>query len=239
MTFILLLPLLVCCVAIVVLVVITSDKFLSGTVYPERLKGKVVIITGSASGIGEVVAKKLANHGAHVVMLDVSALGLKRVSNEITKKGGVASSYLCDVSDVKAVSSMAAKVKAEFPQGIDVLINNAGVVGEGKNLIDWSNEDLAKTLGINALGPLYMIKAAITLCHVFLKDMIKRDQGRIVNVASSAGSLLRVQGSSDSCEQFVKAWPWHVNTRMFNGVTKAFLRFKFHKKSARNVKEWE
>mmetsp|Transcript_5530 Transcript_5530/g.9249 ORF Transcript_5530/g.9249 Transcript_5530/m.9249 type:complete len:213 (-) Transcript_5530:684-1322(-) len=180
MTFILLLPLLVCCVAIVVLVVITSDKFLSGTVYPERLKGKVVIITGSASGIGEVVAKKLANHGAHVVMLDVSALGLKRVSNEITKKGGVASSYLCDVSDVKAVSSMAAKVKAEFPQGIDVLINNAGVVGEGKNLIDWSNEDLAKTLGINALGPLYMIK-------VFLKDMIKRDQGRIVNVASSAG----------------------------------------------------
>jgi len=217
-----------------VLVVINSDKFLSGTVFPRRLEGKVVVVTGSASGIGEIVAKKLANHGAQVVMLDVSAQGLKRVSNEITKNGGVAFSYMCDVSDVKAISSMATKVKAKFPKGVDILINNAGVVGEGKNLLDWSNEDLAKTMGINVLGPLFMIK-------VFMKDMIKRDQGRIVNVASSAGrsyacrlsaycaskaALIHANNSlrlelrrANSKVATSLLMPWHVNTRMFNGVT--------------------
>lgn len=141
--------------------------------------GKVVLVTGAASGIGRETAFAFAERGARLVLVDVDAAGLERTALLCQKLGAEAEAHVTDVSSADAMRELADRVHARMP-AVDVLVNNAGVgvagsfVGTDLALWDWA-------LGIN-------VKGVVHGCHFFLPKMIERGTGgHVVNVASAAG----------------------------------------------------
>jgi NAD(P)-dependent dehydrogenase (short-subunit alcohol dehydrogenase family) len=141
------------------------------------LEGKVVVITGAASGIGRSLAVQFAAKGARLALSDVNAKGLRQTMRML-KKGTDARSYTLDVSDRKAVFAHAAQVRRDFGAA-HYVINNAGatVVGTIANL---SIEEIEWQLGINLWGVIYGTKA-------FLPMMLEQKEGCIVNISSVFG----------------------------------------------------
>ncbi len=148
------------------------------------LKNKTVLITGAAHGIGKLMAEKIAALGARLVICDVNAAGLERTADEIRQKGTAVFDRAFDISDRQAVYTSAEEIISEAGL-IDILINNAGVVFTGE-ILSIPDEMHIKQVEINLMGTLWMIKA-------FAPDMVKRNEGHIVNIASSAG-LLAIPG---------------------------------------------
>jgi all-trans-retinol dehydrogenase (NAD+) len=149
------------------------------------IAGKHVVITGAGSGIGRLVASRMAAKGAPVTLLDISEDGLRRAVEQILGAGGRARSYKCDVSDRETVARLASQIVQEAGP-VDILVNNAGVVS-GDWLLDLSDAQIERTFGVDALGLFWMTRA-------FLPAMIERNSGHIVNVASAAGLV-------GSCEE--------------------------------------
>lgn len=143
-------------------------------------RGKSVLITGAARGLGQLMAQRMAALGARVVLWDLDEAALGRVQAQLP--GSAA--YACDVSDVGAVQSVAARVLAE--QGpIDILINNAGIIS-GKLLLELTERDIQRTFGVNALALFWTTRA-------FLPGMIERGRGHVVTIASAAGLVATVR----------------------------------------------
>lgn len=200
--------------------------------YPVKsVTDKVVLITGGGSGIGRLMALKFAALGAKTVLWDVNKRGLDSVKDEIEKAGGRCSVYVVDVTDRALVYKTAKDVGA-----VDILINNAGIV-TGKKLLECPDELMEKTVQVNTISHFWTIKA-------FLPDMIKRNDGHIVTIASAAG-MFGVAGLVDYCaskfgamgigeslamelrklKSNVKATticPYYINTGMFDGVKTRF-----------------
>jgi len=149
---------------------------------PPRLEwsDQVVLITGGASGIGELLANTLAVRGVTVVVLDVKPI--------VTENYNIAY-YKCDVSDWDEVSKVAKTIIEEVGHPT-MLINNAGVV-QGKTLLDLSPEDIKQTFGVNTLAHFWTLKA-------FLPGMIEQKTGHIVSVSSITGMIGAAQ-MSDYC----------------------------------------
>ncbi len=154
----------------------------------KSLKGKNILITGGAAGIGREMALLFAREKANLILMDINKTKLKETEKEVSALGAKVSVHPCDVSDHKAVEKIARLVKKEGD--VDILINNAGIV-IGKSISDISYEEMKKTIDINLLGLMWMTKQ-------FLPDMIKRGSGHIVNIASAAG-LLAVPRMGDYC----------------------------------------
>lgn len=156
-----------------------------------NLSGKVVLITGAASGIGKQMALRIAEHGAHLVLWDLNESGMAQVAQQVEASPGGAKAhcYVCDVSDRAQVYAVAERVKAEVGAP-DVLINNAGVVS-GKPFLDLPDDKIEKTFAVNTLALFWTAKA-------FLPDMVRRNSGHVVTVASSAG-LVGVARLTDYC----------------------------------------
>ena len=134
-------------------------------------------------GMGRLYALRAAREGAGVVILwDVDADGLAKTAAEVTALGARAVVRQVDLADRTAIAEAAAECKAESP--LTLLVNNAGIV-RGALFWDHSPErDIALTMDINALAPMYVT-------HAFLPDMMA-DAGRprrILNVASAAGTV--------------------------------------------------
>ena len=147
-----------------------------------RLDGKVAIITGGNSGVGEATATLFAKEGAKVVITARRVDKLNAVAEKITNDGGEVFAVPCDVSKVDQVNEMVAKVIEKYGQ-IDVLVNNAGVLEEGLKPIDTcTDEDLEYVLGINTKGCLYCTRAVV-------KEMKKQNKGSIINLDSVAGAF--------------------------------------------------
>src|SRR6202795_4312215 len=90
-----------------------------------RLYGRMAIVTGAATGIGRAIAHKFAANGASVCLLDVSQTQAEKVATEITRAGGTASAYECDVTDRASIESTFHTI---LQQGrVHILVNNAGV----------------------------------------------------------------------------------------------------------------
>lgn len=89
-----------------------------------RLSGKVAIITGAASGMGEATAELMAKEGASILVADINLEGAQRVAQRIVDRGGAASAQYVDISDPGLIEEMVAKAKAEFGR-LDVLHSNA------------------------------------------------------------------------------------------------------------------
>jgi all-trans-retinol dehydrogenase (NAD+) len=145
---------------------------------------KTVLITGAAHGIGKLMAEKIAGMGASLVLCDVNRTGLEKTAEELRKKGTTVFAHAFDISNREQVYD-AAKVILKETGKVDILINNAGVVFTGE-ILNLPDEMHIKQVEINLLGTLWMIKA-------FLPDMVIRNEGHLVNIASSAG-LLAIPG---------------------------------------------
>ena len=141
--------------------------------------GQVVMITGAASGFGELLARELAAMGARLVLGDRNHEGLQRVAAELRAAGAEVVDLHCDVTREAEVKAMVDAAVASFGR-LDVGVNNAGMSTPMKALIDTLESDLDLNFAVNAKGVFFGMKHQIT-------QMLKQGGGVILNVASMAG----------------------------------------------------
>ncbi len=142
-----------------------------------RFAGQTAIVTGAGRGMGRAVALGLAAEGANVVVAEVDAASAKEVAGEIQKAGAGALAVNVDISSVADVRRLFEKAVAEFG-GVDILVNNAGI-GIAKPLVDYTEADWDKQLGVNLKGMFFATQEAARI-------MIPKRRGKIVNFASTA-----------------------------------------------------
>ena len=108
------------------------SKVSAGGKSARRIEGKIAIVTGSAQGFGKGIAEHMAAEGAYIVVADMNEAGAKATANELCERfgAGIAISVGANVSDEESVKAMVAKCVSEFG-GLDVLVNNAGIVRAG------------------------------------------------------------------------------------------------------------
>ncbi|OZF39568.1 glucose 1-dehydrogenase [Rhodococcus sp. 14-2483-1-2] len=145
-----------------------------------RLEGKIALVTGASSGIGRAIALELARSGAAaVVVADLSdgpREGGRSTTALIAESSDAEALFVhCDVSDSAQVT--AAVGAAESLGGLDVLVNNAGIVGPGSRLTEIDDDAIDAVLRVNICGTLYGCRAAARV-------MTPRGSGSIVNVSS-------------------------------------------------------
>ncbi|CAI2353806.1 unnamed protein product [Caenorhabditis sp. 36 PRJEB53466] len=191
----------------------------NGVLPRKSVQGKKVLITGSGSGIGRLMAVEFAKLGAEIVIWDVNTDGAEETRRQVEALGGKA--------------SMADETKRAVGD-VDILINNAGIV-TGKKLFDCPDELMEKTMAVNTNALFYTAKN-------FLPAMLEKNSGHLVTVASMAGKT-GVVGLVDYCaskhgaigchdsigmeilaqkKYGVKTTlicPFFINTGMFHGVT--------------------
>jgi NAD(P)-dependent dehydrogenase (short-subunit alcohol dehydrogenase family) len=147
-----------------------------------RLKGKVAIVTGSASGIGAGTARVLAGAGAAVVVADIDIQKAERQAAAIRQSGGQARSVHADVADEASVRALVAETVDAFG-GLDVVHNNAAATALGRaeaQLIEDARvEDWETTFRVNVIGTMLVTKHAIP-------RMLERGGGSIINMSSGA-----------------------------------------------------
>ncbi len=144
----------------------------------KRLDGKVALITGGNAGIGESVAKRLAEEGAAVVITGRRQAELDRVVREISAHGGKVLAVAGSVTDDGHVRAVVQQALASFRK-IDVLVNNAGVGDFGKRLHEMDDAAWTHVLDVNLTGVFRMTRAVIP-------EMLKQAGGAIVNISSVA-----------------------------------------------------
>ncbi len=140
------------------------------------LEGKVAVVTGAASGIGEATARELASRGAAVVMAARSTERLKALAEKISAGGGRALAVETDVSDASSVEAMVERTVTELGS-LDILVNNAGLGLSGR-VAELRPEDLRHVFEVNTVGPLNCVQAALPRMG---------EGGRIINVSSVVG----------------------------------------------------
>ena len=143
-----------------------------------KLKDKVALVTGAASGIGKATAINFAREGAAVLCADVNAPGAEAVARQIADTGGQAASVKADVAVEADVQEMVAQTVARWGR-LDVLYNNAGI-GFGMPVTQLPVEEWDRLMGINLRGVYLGCKHAIP-------EMLKNGGGAIVSTASDAG----------------------------------------------------
>lgn len=201
------------------------------------LVGKTVLITGAGSGIGRLMAQKIAAKGAaQVILWDISQEGLDGTAEQLSGTGCQTGAYCCDLTKREMIQSMAADVLADYGP-VDVLINNAGIVS-GKPLLELSDEAIERTFDVNTLALFWTTRA-------FLPGMIQRGAGHIVTVASAGGLIATPKMTDYSASKFAAVGfdeslrvelkrlghksihttvvcPYYISTGMFEGVRTRF-----------------
>ena len=158
------------------------------------LKGKIVAVTGGASGIGRAISERLATEGATVGILDIDGQGAQATTSAITGSGGRAFGYAVDIVDYEAVAAAIAAFEAAAGGPVAGLVNNAGW-DKPARFVDSDRELWRRVIDINLWGPL-------NVTHIVLKAMAQRGEGRIVTIASDAG---RVGSSGEAVYSACKA----------------------------------
>jgi short-subunit dehydrogenase len=144
----------------------------------DNIRGKTIVITGAARGIGYATAQALLARGARVVIGDRDIDVLENAVAGISSLGPV-SGHPLDVSDKESFAAFLDKARADGGGHIDVLINNAGVMPVGP-FLDQSAQAIRSSIEVNFYG-------VLTGCQLVLPEMVKRRSGHIVNIASLAG----------------------------------------------------
>ena len=158
-----------------------------------QIKGKTVIVTGAARGIGRGIAEAYAQEGANVVAADLGSLAakpaadwlyslsansdLERAAEEISESGGTCIPIEVDVSERASCQNLVEKTIKAFG-GIDVIVNNAGVIQTGP-IADFAESDWDRVFAVNVKGIFLMSQAAI--------PTLMKNGGVIINIASVAG----------------------------------------------------
>ncbi len=194
---------------------------------------QTVLITGGASGIGRLIAKKILDEGARrVILFDRNRLQLNQARSDFAAYGTQVETFEIDISDTKKLIEICKDIGR-----VDILINNAGIV-VGKTFSDHSHEDIDQLLNINTAAMMH-------LTLELLPQMIDKKSGHIVNIASAAGLISNpkmsvycaskwgVIGWSESLR--LECWqkntgvrvttvtPYYIDTGMFKGVASPVL----------------
>jgi NAD(P)-dependent dehydrogenase (short-subunit alcohol dehydrogenase family) len=145
-----------------------------------RLEGKVSLITGAGSGIGQAMAVLFAREGSKVAVADISAEGGQETVRCIRDEGGEAEFFQVDVSSAAQVRRMVEAVIARFGR-IDILCNNAGI-GVAATVVDTTEEDWDRVINVD-------LKGVFLGCKYVIPHMLRQGGGVIVNTASVAGMV--------------------------------------------------
>ena len=201
-------------------------------------KSRTVLVTGGASGIGKLMAKKaLMRKAKCVVIWDIDEENLNQTTAEFEGLGFEVHPYVVDVASKEDISWAAQDVLTNVGE-VDILFNNAGIVAGSKRFVDHTDEDIDRTININTLG-------VIRVSSAFLPAMIQQGFGHIINIASAAGlvanpnmsvyvaSKWAVIGWSESLRlelekdapnvKVLTVSPSYINTGMFDGVKPPLL----------------
>ncbi len=153
------------------------------------LAGKVAIITGGASGIGEAVGKTFAGNGCKVVLVDINDQRLQQVVAEITAAGGICRGVCADVTDEAQVIQFFRETVDEWGR-LDLLVNSAGRDSLSPPVTEVTLEEWNKTIGPN-------LTAVFLCCREAFRIMEKQETGgRIMNMGSSSAKLASGPGHS-------------------------------------------
>lgn len=146
-----------------------------------KLKDKIVVVTGGASGIGEAICKQMTNEGADVVVADIAVEQAEKVVNELKAIGRKAIAVRVDVTKSEDTNQMAKTVLAEFGK-IDILVNNAGGSAQQKGIpfCESTEEIWDWVIALNLKGVRNCSRAVI-------EHMMQRRNGKIVSIASISG----------------------------------------------------
>ena len=198
-------------------------------------KNRNVLITGAASGIGRLLALRIAAKGGRLILWDVDEAHLAAVTAEIAAAGGRASVYVCNLAEREAIAAAAARTLQEHG-AVDILINNAGIV-DGKRLLEATDAEIERTFAVNTLALFRTVRA-------FLPGMLAQGAGHIVTIASAAGiaavprladysaskaaaigfdEALRLELKHDGAPvQTTVVCPFYISTGMFDGARTRF-----------------
>lgn len=160
-----------------------------------RLWDKVAVITGAAQGMGEAHARRFVLEGAKVVLTDLNEEGGAALAAEL---GPNALFVKQDVANAADWADVLAKTETRFGP-VTILVNNAGVIGPVRGLLDFSEDEFLQVCAVNQLGVFLGMKAVVP-------GMIKAGGGSIVNISSIAGML----GTKESSNAAYCASKWAV-----------------------------
>lgn len=158
----------------------------------KRFEGRVAVITGAGSGIGQATSVRLAQEGASVVLVDQSDVGLAGTESLLPEGAAVIRRQM-SVADEGAVASLVAEVIEVFGK-VDVLCNNAGIAGSHPPVTEQDADEWRRILDVNLIGTMLFIK------HV-APHMQARKLGAIVNTASVAGIRSGAGGNAYSASK--------------------------------------
>ena len=197
-----------------------------------KIKGRTLLITGGASGIGRIMGRMALQRGAKkVVVWDINEDNIAATESELNSYGEV-KGYKVDVANTEMVKQMFALTTKECGD-VDILINSAGIITGNKTFAEQSQLDIDRTMAINATAPM-------TVALQALPPMLERNVGHICNIASAAGFIANprmsiyaaskwaVIGWSDSLRvelqesksnvHVTTIAPYYISTGMFDGV---------------------
>lgn len=203
-----------------------------------RLDDKTALVTGASQGIGEAIARRLAAHGARVVLCARSADKLEALAAELREAGGEALAVPLDLGEPESFTPLLKEMPEEFA-AIDILVNNAGVTAD-KLLARMSLEDWQNVLDVGLTG-------VYALTREVARGMVRRRWGRIITISSVVGlmgnpgqsnyaaakagqigfskSLARELGSRNITVNVVA--PGYVQTAMTSGLSEEVRREMF------------
>lgn len=203
---------------------------------PKDVSNEIVFVTGAGSGLGRLLALKMAKLGSTVVCADINKEANEETRDQIKSLGAKAFAYVCDCSKKEDIYRVADLIKSDVGD-VTILINNAGIVS-GKKFMETPDGLIQKTFEVNTMAHCWTVKA-------FLPSMLANNHGHVVSLASAAG-LGGTCGLCDYCASKFGAvgfqeslnmelsylkkdgihtttvCPYFINTGMFEGVKTRF-----------------
>ena len=142
---------------------------------PGLLDGRIALVTGAGSGIGEAIALAMGEAGARLVCVDINVGAAVRTAKAVGRRAPKRAGLACDVTDRPACDALAATVRRDIGP-LSILVNNAGIIRRGKVTDTNTRRDWDDTLAVNLDGPYNMVTAFL--------DQLRETSGAIVNIGS-------------------------------------------------------
>lgn len=141
------------------------------------LRGRTAFVTGGSRGIGKEIAKRFAEEGAHVAIVDVNEQALREAERELAEKGGSIYTKVASVTEREEIEQAMQEVNAQFG-ALDILVNNAGVLRDNL-LFKMTDDDWQTVMDVHLKGAFYACRAA-------QQYMVKQQYGRMINISSTS-----------------------------------------------------